>query len=441
MHDRQPARFGTGSEFPERPLTEQQFSSHQSSHPGGLLTRLGLPQFGWSLTLLGLCIITSTIVTYYVLAVEIGIVIAAVGLFVQDGKIRVPFPLFFYAGFVLWAFLGSFLSMYSSIALPTVIESAKLLVIMFIAVNALRTEGQIRFYLMFLLGCFVLFPVRGALLGSDSLSGRVVWNYVYNNPNDLATLLLVPFGVALGFMFSTHTRILVRLGGGISAILMIVVILLTQSRGAVIGVVIGMGPALVVLGLKRPVRLLLVGGILAVVVGVSVPVSVWERLAGIQKLSNVSTIAEADTEGSAGQRFEIQKVGWQIFKDNPVIGIGLGAYPLANAMYAPNLGRRDTHNTYLNLVVEVGVPGFLLWCALVWSTMRYAYRVRQLGPPGELATLQAWMGRAFVAYLVAGMFGTYSKLTFPYLILAVLWCSAYVLSASVAASQEHRSKK
>jgi len=390
---------------------------------------LGLPRFNWSLTLLGLCVFTFAIVTFRFPIGEVGIAIAAVGLVLQPGKIRVPSPIWIYGAFLLWAFLASLASSYSDFALGNVLESLKLLAIILVVVNALQTEGQLRFYLLFFLGCFVLFPVRGTLVGGDTVSGRIVWNYIYNNPNDLAALCLIALGIALGFMFSRASRILVRVGAGVSAILLVVVILLTQSRGAFLGLLAGMGPAFIAMGLKRQGRLLFSAGILALVISLVIPASVWERLSGIAKLTDTSTIVQADPEGSAEQRFEIQKVAWQIFADNPVFGVGLGAYPLENARYAPALGRRDTHNTYLNLAAEVGLPGFALWCAFVWSVLRYAYRSRRLAAPGELATQQAWIERALWAYLVAGMFGSYAKLTLPYLMLAVLWCSATLLAS------------
>src|SRR6266513_3169679 len=417
----------TDSSAPSR--NTQDPSSPSRARPGSGVSWLGLPRFQWSLTLLGLCVFTLSVVTYRLPAGEVGVAIAAVGLALQLGKVRVPFPVWLFGAFVLWAFVASLASPYADIALDKVPDQLKLLAIMLIVANALLTEGRLRFYLLFFLGCFVLFPVRGTLVGGDNVFGRAVWNYIYSNPNDLAALCLLALGVALGFLFSKPSRILVRLGGGISAILLLVVILLTQSRGAFIGLVAGIGPAFIWSGLKRPGHLLFSAGILALVIGLAIPASVWERLSGIGKLTSESTIAEADPEGSAAGRFEIQKVAWQIFVDHPVFGVGLGAYPLANASYAPELGRADTHNTYLNLAAELGLPGLALWCALVLSVLRHAYRSRRLAAPGELATQQAWIERALLAYLVAGTFGSYAKLTFPYLLLAVLWCSATLLAS------------
>jgi O-antigen ligase len=147
----------------------------------------------------------------------------------------------------------------------------------------------------------------------------------------------------------------------------------------------------------------------------------------MSNLTGASTIREADREGSAAERFEILKIAWRMFLDNPVLGVGLGVYPRENARYAPEIGRMDTHNTYMNLAAELGLPGLALWCALVWSVLRYAYRRRRLAAPGELTTQQAWLERALWGYLVAAFVGTYVSLSFPYLILAVLWCSATLL--------------
>ena len=425
VRERQTLESGRDTNSLEPPLA----SSPSSPQSEARVSWLGLPRFNWSLTLLGLCIFTFAIVTFRFPIGELGIAIAAVGLVLQPRKFRVQSPVWIYGAFVLWAFVASLASSYSDIALGNVLESLKLLAIILVLVNALQTEGQLRFYLLFFLGCFVLFPVRGTLVGGDTVSGRVVWNYIYSNPNDLAALCLIALGIALGFMFSRSSPILVRMGAGISAILLVVVILLTQSRGAFLGLLAGMGPAFIAIALKRQGRLLFFAGILALVISLAIPASVWERLSGITKLTSTSTIAQADPEGSAEQRFEVQKVAWQIFADNPVFGVRLGAYPLENARYAPALGRKDTHNTYLNLAAEVGLPGFMLWCAFIWSVLRYAYRSRRLAAPGELATQQAWIERALWGYLVAGMFGSYAKLTFPYLMLAVLWCSATLLAS------------
>ncbi|HTY04672.1 MAG TPA: O-antigen ligase family protein [Rhodocyclaceae bacterium] len=353
-----------------------------------------------------------------------GAVIAIVGMLLQREKLRIPFPIWIFGSFLLWAFISSFASPYTDLVLDNIFEQLKLFMIMIVVVNALRTEGQLRFYLMFFLGCFVLFPVRGTLVGGDRIQGRAVWNFIYANPNDLATLCLLALGMALAVMFFAPRRPVVRLGAAVSALALIVVMFLSESRGAFIGLMAGMGWGLGRLGLKRPILTLLLGGVVALVLSMTIPPAVWERLSGIEKLTSTSTIAEADPEGSAEERFEIQQTAWRIFVGHPIFGVGFGMYRQVNAKYAPSLGEKDTHNTYLNLAAETGLPGLILWISLVVSVLLFAYRVRKQAAPDEVAEPQAWVERALFGYLVAAMFGTYVKLSFPYIMLGILWCWA-----------------
>ena len=464
------------------PPLNKQLAPASMNYSNKLLSHLNLLHFQWSLTLVGLCIFTFAIITFRFAVGQLGIAVAALGLILDRRRVQVSFPLWLYAAFLLWAFVASFASRHQDIALGQLVEHLKLIVVMFVVINALRTKDQLRFYLLFFLGCFVLFPVRGTFVGRDTIQGRAVWNYIYSNPNDLAALAIIALGVALAIAFSEPRRTVIWVGATISAVLLLLLILLTQSRGAFIGLAAGMSTAILRLVLKRP-RLLVPAVLVALLIGFMTPDSVWDRLSGIGKLTSASTIDEADPEGSAAGRFEIQKVAWQIFIENPIFGIGLGAYKEANQRYAPQLGRKDTHNTYLNLAAEVGLPGFFLWCALFGSVLRHAYRSRQGADISEslvsairhayrtrrakdagsffkalmyyatlsrrnsdrvtLATQQSWIERGLASYLVAGLFGTYSALTFPYLLLAVLWCSASILSraAPPAANRAIRGKK
>lgn len=403
----------------------------------------GLPRFEWSLTLFGFCIFTFTIVTYWINIADVGIVIGVFGLFITKMKLRFPFPVWLYTAFILWTFIASFASQHTEISHDRIIDLLKLLVIMVVAINALHTAGQLRFYLIFLIVCFILFPVRGALvnffIGGYTVFGRALWNYIYANPNDLAALCLVALGIAVGVRISTSHRNLVRFGAGIAAVLLLLVILLTQSRGAFLGLVVFL-TALFIHSMKRSLRMAIGLAFVVLIVAVYVPDSAWKRFSGLKMLASSSTLHEADWESSAAQRFEIQKVAWNIFVDHKIFGVGLGAYKLANASYAPHLGARDTHNTYLNLAAEVGLPGLILWIAMVVSVMLYAYRQQHRTDNNELANQQRWIWWGFVAYLVAGIFGSFAAITFPYLILVILWCSGNLLYTSTILTENGSQK-
>lgn len=393
----------------------------------------------WTMSIVGLCMFTFAIVSYKFPISEIGIGLAVLGLVLQKKKLRFPLIIWLYLAYVLWALVSAIASNHGGVVMDAVIERLKLAVIMLVVVNALRNERQIRFFIGFFVLVYVLFPVRGGIVNyavGHHPFGRMIWNYIYNNANDLAALTLLTLGMAVSLVATSAIQNGRRVFAAVSIVFLVVVIFMTQSRGVFIGMTLNFALPLLRSVIKKPSQIIYLV-LIAAAVAYWTPASTWQRYAGITKLSSTSTISEADPEGSAEQRWEIQKVAWKIAKDNPLFGVGLGVYPYANAKYSPELGARDTHNTYLNLAAEVGLPGLLLWCALMFSTLGYVSRSRRAAGTDGLSLQFIWMERAFRGYLIAALVGTYSRLTFPYLILSVLWCAATVsLQKSQQASQQ-----
>jgi O-antigen ligase len=356
---------------------------------------------------------------------------AIVGLAMQRPALRAPAPFWILLAFIAWLSLSAWFSPFATPEAHSLWERVKLVAIFFIVVNVLRTSRQIYVYMAFLLGCFLLFPARGALvnyLSGYTVFGRALWNYTYANPNDLAALSLVALGIAASLASTGARRPYIRWGAlGVAAVL-VVLVLLTQSRGAFIGLVVGFGIAFF-RALRQQRAGLVIGLLVVCVAAVLVPERVWDRLSGISKLTSTETIADADREGSAEQRWEIQKTAARIVADNWLLGVGPGAYRAANAVYAPEIGPKDTHNTYLNVAAETGIPGLILWSALVVSVIRRAtkaWATERASRPADDKIAYAWITRGFIAFMIAGIFGSYAAITMPYIILATLWCCAEV---------------
>jgi O-antigen ligase len=168
------------------------------------------------------------------------------------------------------------------------------------------------------------------------------------------------------------------------------------------------------------------------------PASVWDRLGGLSAATNAENLSEVDSEGSAEQRWQIWQTSFEIIADHPVTGVGWGAYAQANAAYAPmtgggerRLGARDTHSTYLNVLAETGYPGFFIFCGLVFGTLLQTDRVRrrwkQMMPAAAMQLYFLELG--LLGFMVSGIFGSYSRLSFLYLHLVLMWVVAKALES------------
>jgi O-antigen ligase len=386
------------------------------------------PGVAIALPLVGLGMFTFFAVTarWSNLFTEIGIVLALIGLLLRPQDLTFPPPIRWATAFLIWITVTAVFAMSPDVAGDALIERLKALVIFFVVMNALRTPQQLRFYLLLILIAFLIYPARGTLkyyIHGETVFGRAIWNKIYANPNDLAAITLLMLGLALAVATAKTLDHRLRWALRIYIPVLLVIILLTQSRGVFIGLLVSFGPAVIKQARRRPA--LVFGALLAL--AVLIPAASWHRFENMSKLTSVDTLAQADPYGSAMQRFEILKVGWRIFESNPVLGVGIGCYNEANSRFAPMLGKKDAHNTYLGLAAETGIPGLLLWLGLVGSVLGFVRRRRRSLDAHDEVIQVRWIERAVIGCLIAGFFGTYSGLTILYLILGTLWAAAKAL--------------
>jgi putative inorganic carbon (HCO3(-)) transporter len=220
------------------------------------------------------------------------------------------------------------------------------------------------------LALFALYPVRGALynyINGFTEFGRIAWNFFFRNPNDLAMTCFLPLGLCAYVIF-VEKKAWIRWSAWIGVIVITGVQMLTQSRGAILA--LGAGILYFAMHTKRKVRTLLVIGALCTVAVAATPGNVWNRVAGLSRLSS-GDMSQVDPEGSAAGRSTLMRLAWQTALNNPVFGVGLGAASYENARVAegnPSVGRdergaRDAHSTYIRAAAETGMVGGL--CVLL----------------------------------------------------------------------------
>ncbi len=163
-------------------------------------------------------------------------------------------------------------------------------------------------------------------------------------------------------------------------------ILLTASRGGVLAMAAGLSLILWTLpaipAWRR--RLLVAGGAAALAAAlILVPAASWQRLL---------TLASEMTEGTLNDRRVLWREGWRVFQHSPFVGIGAGAYPVAliPAFGEPWRFTPVAHNSFLSVLVETGVVGFVLFAAMLLVMAALALRLPWLERCFWLTVLAVW---------------------------------------------------
>jgi len=112
--------------------------------------------------------------------------------------------------------------------------------------------------------------------------------------------------------------------------------------------------------------------------------------------------------GATQVRIETWKAGLRMWRDYPLLGIGLGEFKPMIGTYAddPKLNKL-AHNTYLEILAELGIICFILYLWLLWETYRalgWTCRIaRKLKAP-LLYSVATGMQGGLIGFLVSSFF-------------------------------------
>lgn len=183
------------------------------------------------------------------------------------------------------------------------------------------------------------------------------------DPNYFAASLLLPLSLTIAGFLSTRswTKRMVFMGV-IFAIAL--ALLLSMSRGAMVAVVVMTFVYFRRLRVKKGLLIFACAVCVLAIAMVGVPERFYSRWEG------------ASASRGAG-RLDIWLVGWAAAKDHGFIGAGLANFPVVYDTYkaAAEVFRgegRAPHNIYLEVTVELGLVGFLLFVLALRSQMQEA---------------------------------------------------------------------
>jgi len=204
----------------------------------------------------------------------------------------------------------------------------------------------------------------------------------------------------------------------------------TYSRAALLGI------AVVGIFLWLGSRQKLLSGVviaLAVVMAISfMPEKYFARM---------HTIQTYEDDSSAMSRLEIWGAALKIAQARPLTGGGCKvteSQAIINE-YAPGVQTRAPHNVYVGVLAEQGVPGFLIWIAMLIVGWRNSFWIRRHSagrPEWQWAGDFARMSQiSLAAYCVVGTFGNYAYWDYYFTILGLLAAARAIMQRAAQREQ------
>jgi putative inorganic carbon (HCO3(-)) transporter len=244
----------------------------------------------------------------------------------------------------------------------------------------------------------------GLIAGAPSdeegrLSGAV------SDPNEIAAVLVAGV-VFAGVLTAVFKAPLLRFAAASAAVFCAVSIFFTLSRGGLIALALALVASLFVAGRWRARA-----ATLALVAALGT-VAYFAAFAPLEARERVTVI-----EGGSG-RSDIWTVGGRMVEDKPVTGVGAGNFEISSIHYLlePGAILRDefivdkpkvAHNTYLQIVAELGLVGLVLFLSvLAFSLVCAVKAARRFTAAGDvrMELLSRGLIVAVIGILVADIF-------------------------------------
>lgn len=230
----------------------------------------------------------------------------------------------------------------------------------------------------------------------------------YNNPDAFSILPLAGFCLGFGLLArgrGAWTGAMLAVLGGLA-----VTLAATGCRSAMLGGAVGLALFFALLATHRSRRLRkarpLMMALPLVVVMALLPLSNF-GLSGIDKVGR--TLSDPALRNEA-TRLEVATTGWRAVLGAPLLGAGPGCFGLAYQTVRPTPHPDDyinlAHNDHLEIAVELGLPGLLLWAGLLLAALHKTYDAlvhgrRPAEAAGLVAALTALIVFAFFNFILA----------------------------------------
>jgi probable O-glycosylation ligase (exosortase A-associated) len=283
---------------------------------------------------------------------------------------------------------------------------SKILLFTFVMILLVNTKERLRGVVLVTAWSLGLLAVKGALFGLRTSGEARVWGpsdsfLSDNNAFGLALNMCLPL---LFFMARQEKRKWMRIAIWITFASTILVVLLTYSRGALLG----LGVVLFALIMKS--RHKAIGAFLMVIVAFSV-----FSFAPDAWMARMGRFFSGDLDESAQQRLVSWGTAWNFSHDYPITGGAFDVLPNVDVFqrYQPRplpLGFLSSgpHSIYFQLLADQGFPGLALFVFLIgscyWTLWRTRVMARAIPTAQYLIPYTHMVEVSILGFMVSGAF-------------------------------------
>jgi O-antigen ligase len=240
----------------------------------------------------------------------------------------------------------------------------------------------------------------------------------FSNPNDLAFYLAFSLPGCVLLILNSRPFSFLRGVGLVSAGLLFVLVFHTGSRMGLLMILAALLFLFLTSSLAAKIKLMaavvVIGGI-AIATTASDVFERYKTILGDPQPVSDETSEVAKAQGSTIGRQNLLKAAVLITLKNPIVGVGPGMFQVAAAddSYIAKVlfvAWKETHNTFTQVSSETGIPGFLIYMAIILSVFAALVRVwrqsrkrKDLEPHFRIAYCLMLM---LVVFLVGASFGS-----------------------------------
>ena len=291
-------------------------------------------------------------------------------------------------------------------------------VLLFVVGGLAITSHRLLRSAMYVMALASAFLILMSSVYSATVFGRLTLGLegaTLGNANDLATVMLFCFPCWLlawnVFTRNPGVRLIVAAG----MILSLVVVARTGSRSAMVSLMV---MALVIfwhLSVGRKVLFAVTTIALALMMSLVIPKSVKARLMATEATPEDREYAQEESAaiGSAQQRKQLLLESLKVTALHPILGVGPGQFSTASAMDT-DPGKRQvwlvSHNAYTQVSSELGIPGFVLYLAILITCLRITGRILKRAKQDprykELAVTALSLRLCVICYCVSSFFAS-----------------------------------